>query len=145
MLSLLFSFWAMLGLKDGLNHLKSRIFLQTVPGLGITRKGIPIGYLGIFYSFIEFYLAYYGKKNSEVVLAQIVTGIIFGLVVKRYRPILKWVIFYYKLFLSEYIVILILSMRLLLNPSAFFSLELRKAIPRRLLDRQKKRPQIFSH
>ena len=69
MLSLLFSFWAMLGLKDGFEHLKSRIFLQTVPGLGITRKGIPIGYLGVFYSLLECYLWYFGKKNSEVMLA----------------------------------------------------------------------------
>lgn len=35
-------------------------------------------------------------------------------------------------------------MRLILNPTARFSLELRKAIPRRLLDRQKKRPKIFA-
>lgn len=36
-------------------------------------------------------------------------------------------------------------MRLLANPSARFSLELRKAIPRRLLDRQKRRPSIFEN
>lgn len=34
-------------------------------------------------------------------------------------------------------------MRLIINPVARFSLELRKAIPRRLLDRQKKRPTIL--
>ena len=79
----------MLGLVDGMNHLKARIFLKTVPGLGITRKGLPIGYLGIFYAIIEGYLAYYGKKNSEVVLAQAITGVVFGLVLRRFKPILK--------------------------------------------------------
>ena len=69
MLSLLFSFWAMLGLKDGFTHLKSRIFLKTLPGLGVIRAGIPIGYLGVAYAILEGYLYYNGAKNSEVVLA----------------------------------------------------------------------------
>ena len=35
-------------------------------------------------------------------------------------------------------------MRLITKPTAGFALELRKAVPRRLRDRQKKRPSIFS-
>lgn len=41
--------WGALGPLNGFTSLKSRIMLKSVPGLGITRAGIPIGYLCLFY------------------------------------------------------------------------------------------------
>ena len=42
-------FWGSLGPTGGFTSLKSRIMLKSVPGLGITRAGIPIGYFCLFY------------------------------------------------------------------------------------------------
>jgi hypothetical protein len=44
-LSLGVGFWAMLGFKGGFVGLKSRILLKSIPGMGIIRGGIPIGYI----------------------------------------------------------------------------------------------------
>lgn len=41
--------WGALGPLNGFTALKSRIMLQSVPGLGITRAGVPIGYVCLFY------------------------------------------------------------------------------------------------
>lgn len=89
MLSVLFCFWTMLGLQEGFTHLKSKVFLKTVPGLGIIRAGVPIGMIAVAYSLLEalFYLK--GAKNSEVILAEVVSGILFGVVLRRLKPILK--------------------------------------------------------
>ena len=41
--------WGALGPVGGFNAIKSRIMLKSVPGLGITRAGIPMGYFCLFY------------------------------------------------------------------------------------------------
>ena len=41
--------WGSLGPVGGFNALKARVMLKSVPGLGITRAGIPIGYICLFY------------------------------------------------------------------------------------------------
>ena len=41
--------WGALGPVGGFNAIKSRILLKSVPGLGITRAGIPMGYFCLFY------------------------------------------------------------------------------------------------
>ena len=50
MLSLLYAFWSYIGFKDAFTHLKSKIFLKAVPGIGIVRRGIPFGFLCVIYS-----------------------------------------------------------------------------------------------
>jgi len=48
-MSLAMILWGALGPVGGFTALKSRIFLKSVPGLGIIRAGIPIGYICLFY------------------------------------------------------------------------------------------------
>lgn len=50
LLSIMYAFWAYIGLKDAFTHLKSRLFLKTVKGKGVVRRGLPFGYLCLFYS-----------------------------------------------------------------------------------------------
>jgi hypothetical protein len=47
--------WGALGPMGGFTALKSRIMLESVPGLGITRAGIPLGYICLFYFLFELY------------------------------------------------------------------------------------------
>ena len=49
-LSLAYILWGALGFNEGFTSLKSRIFLKSVPGLGIIRGGIPLGYICVFYT-----------------------------------------------------------------------------------------------
>jgi hypothetical protein len=50
MLSVLFAFWSYIGFKEAFTHLKSKIFLKALPGKGVIRKGLPFGYICIFYA-----------------------------------------------------------------------------------------------
>jgi hypothetical protein len=52
MLSILYAFWSYIGFKDAFTHLKSKLFLKTVIGQGIVRRGIPFGYLCVIYSLL---------------------------------------------------------------------------------------------
>ena len=80
--------WGALGPIGGFNALKSKVMLKSVPGLGITRAGIPIGYICLFYMFLEGYLwMQKGKKNSELLTSSILTGFLFGLLVRRFSPL----------------------------------------------------------
>lgn len=81
------TFWGWLGPKGGFQHLKSNIFLEAVPGLGIVRRGIPIGVLCLFYLMLEIYLSYYGKKNSELTLSSVILGFATGLITKKIIPL----------------------------------------------------------
>jgi hypothetical protein len=57
--------WGALGPMGGFTALKARVMLKAVPGLGITRSGIPIGYICLFYMLLEGYLYWQdNKKNS---------------------------------------------------------------------------------
>lgn len=49
LISLANCLWGALGLQGGFTALKSKLFLKAVPGLGIVRAGIPIGYICLFY------------------------------------------------------------------------------------------------
>jgi hypothetical protein len=49
-LSVLFAFWSYIGFKEAFTHLKSRIFLKTLKGKGIVRRGLPFGYLCVVYA-----------------------------------------------------------------------------------------------
>lgn len=81
-------FWTTLGPLGGFSALKSRVMLKSVPGLGITRAGIPISYICLFYMLLESYLWWRGdKKNSELILSSVLTGIIFGLFIRRFSPL----------------------------------------------------------
>ena len=80
--------WGALGPLGGFTALKSRIMLKSVPGLGITRGGIPMGYFCLFYMLVETYLWLQNeKKNSELVASSAITGFLFGLLVKRFSPL----------------------------------------------------------
>lgn len=80
--------WGALGPLGGFTALKSRIMLQSVPGLGITRAGVPLGYIILFYVLFELYARKEkGKKNSELVLSSTVMGFLFGLLVRRFSPL----------------------------------------------------------
>lgn len=48
-LSLAMMLWGALGFTGGFTALKAKLFLKSVPGLGIIRHGIPIGYVCLFY------------------------------------------------------------------------------------------------
>lgn len=48
--------WGALGIPGGFTAIKSKVFLKSVPGLGIIRAGIPIGYICLFYMLLEGYL-----------------------------------------------------------------------------------------
>jgi hypothetical protein len=88
-LSVLFAFWSYIGFKDAFTHLKSRIFLKTLRGKGIVRRGLPFGYLCIFYALLELFFYRNGSTNSEVVLAEVCTGVLMGIALRRIRPLLK--------------------------------------------------------
>jgi len=79
--------WSCLGLKGGFTALKSRLFLKSVPGLGIIRGGIPLAYICVFYLFLETYLWQTGKKNSELMGLSVLTGILSGLLLRRLAPL----------------------------------------------------------
>ncbi len=80
--------WGALGLQGGFTALKSRLFLKSVPGLGITRAGLPLGYLCLFYLMLEAYLRVReGKKNSELVTFCAISGFITGLLIRRFAPL----------------------------------------------------------
>ena len=63
-LSMAMMMWSVLGVKEGFTSLKSKLFMKSVPGLGITRVGIPLGYVCLFYLLLEFYQWSLGKKNA---------------------------------------------------------------------------------
>ena len=79
--------WSALGLKNGFTSLKSRLFLRAIPGLGIIRAGLPLGYLCLFYLLWEGYHWYLGKKNSELTAASVLTGVVMGLAIRRWAPL----------------------------------------------------------
>lgn len=87
LLSMAMMLWGALGPSGGFTALKSRLFLKSVPGLGITRAGIPIGYICLFYIFFELYLSQKGKKNSELMGVSAVTGVLAGLLLRRFSPL----------------------------------------------------------
>lgn len=59
-----------------------------MPGLGIIRAGIPLGYVCLFYMLLEAYLRVKEeKKNSELVGVCAVTGFIGGLLIRRFSPL----------------------------------------------------------
>jgi hypothetical protein len=88
LISLASCLWGALGLQGGFTALKSKLFLKSVPGLGITRAGIPIGYVCLFYLLLEGYLRLKeDKKNSELVSISTVTGFITGLLIRRFSPL----------------------------------------------------------
>jgi hypothetical protein len=64
MISILYAFWSYIGFKDAFTHLKSKIFLKTVKGQGIVRRGIPFGYLCVIYGLLEIFFYTKGVKNS---------------------------------------------------------------------------------
>jgi hypothetical protein len=80
-------FWGALGPLNAFTAIKSRIMLKSVPGLGITRAGIPIGYVCLFYLLLEVYLWQKGKKNSELLSISSVCGFIFGCLVRKFSPL----------------------------------------------------------
>lgn len=53
LLSLLYTFWSYIGFKDAFIHLKSKIFLKTLKGKGIVRRGVPFGVLCVAYGVLE--------------------------------------------------------------------------------------------
>jgi len=79
--------WGALGPLNGFTALKSRVMLKSVPGLGITRAGIPIGYICLFYILLEGYLWQKGKKNSELFTISSLTGFFFGCLVRKFSPL----------------------------------------------------------
>ena len=80
--------WSALGPIGGFTALKARVMLKSVPGLGITRAGIPIGYICLFYVLLEGYLWWRGdKKNSELMASSCLAGIVFGLLIRRFSPL----------------------------------------------------------
>lgn len=89
LLSAAYAFWAMLGLKDGFIGLKARVFLEAVPGLGIVKPGIPIALFCLVYTLIEAGFYFKGSRNSEIVGLSILNGVVFGLIFRRFRPLVK--------------------------------------------------------
>jgi hypothetical protein len=88
LISLANCLWGALGLRGGFTALKSKLFLKSVPGLGITRAGLPLGYLCLFYLMLEGYLRVREqKKNSELVAVCAVTGFLTGLLIRRFAPL----------------------------------------------------------
>jgi len=57
--------WGALGPIGGFTALKSRVMLKAIPGLGITRAGIPIGYICLFYLLLEGYLYWQEQKKNS--------------------------------------------------------------------------------
>lgn len=49
LMSILIAFCTALGPINSFIHLKSKIGLQTIPGLGVVRRGLPVGFLTLFY------------------------------------------------------------------------------------------------
>ena len=49
LLSILVAFCTALGPQNSFTHLKSKIGIKTIPGLGIIRNGISVGSLALFY------------------------------------------------------------------------------------------------
>jgi hypothetical protein len=84
-----FSFWSALGFKHGITNLKSKIFLKTIPGIGIVRAGIPIAFFCLLYSGVEIFYNWREAKNTELVLVNCLAGILYGLIIRRYFPIIK--------------------------------------------------------
>jgi hypothetical protein len=87
LLSLANMLWGALGFSGGFTALKSRILLKSVPGLGITRAGLPLGYICLFYIILEGYLHFKGKKNSELVGLCAISGFMSGLLIRRFAPL----------------------------------------------------------
>lgn len=81
-------FWGALGPTGAFGALKSRIMLKSIPGLGITRAGLPMGYICLFYMMLEGYLRLgMEKKNTELVASSTLMGFIFGILVRRFAPL----------------------------------------------------------
>ena len=89
LLSFTYAFWGMLGFKEGFTGLKAKIFLKTIPGVGIIQNGIPVAYFAIFYSLVEIVAYMRNNRNSELVLSSILTGAIYGAILGRIFPLLK--------------------------------------------------------
>jgi hypothetical protein len=88
LISLANCLWGALGLKGGFTALKSKLFLKSVPGLGIIRAGSPLGYICLFYMLLEGYLRMREqKKNSELVAVCSITGFLTGLLIRRFSPL----------------------------------------------------------
>ena len=86
-LALCFLFWSSLGFRNGINHLKSKVFLKAVKGIGIVRGGIPVSLFCAIYGCLEVVNYLGGKKNSELVFLNVMMGIVFGLGMRKIRPI----------------------------------------------------------
>jgi hypothetical protein len=88
LLALATMLWGALGPVGGFTALKSRVLLRSVAGLGVTRAGIPIAYICLFYLLLEGYLwSQQGKKSSELVVSSALMGFLFGLLVRRFSPL----------------------------------------------------------
>lgn len=80
--------WGALGLKGGFTAIKSKLMLKSVPGLGITRSGIPLGYVCLFYMLLEGYLRVReDKKNTELMGICALNGFLTGLLIRRFAPL----------------------------------------------------------
>lgn len=87
-MSILIAFCTALGPINSFTHLKSKIGLQTIPGLGVVRRGLPVGFLTVIYLIANAGAYYLGEtRNHEVVGVDLAMGIIFGLILRRFRPI----------------------------------------------------------
>lgn len=81
-------FWSHLGFKNGFGVLKSRVGLSAKAGIGIVRGGVPIAYICLAYLLFE------GKKNlerkkknAELTMTCVVSGIVAGLILRRVLPL----------------------------------------------------------
>ena len=77
----------MLGFTNGFSALKSRIMLKAIPGAGILRAGLPVAY--ILTAYIAYFIYTYIKqtsKNNEVAALCIFNSIVWGLLMRRFKP-----------------------------------------------------------
>ncbi len=86
-MSIGFALWGYLGFRNGLGRaFSSKLFLWSLPGLGIISQGIPIGIVLLIYSAYELYRDATDSTagaRSELILTSAVIGALYGIILKR--------------------------------------------------------------